>query len=363
MKIKRKRIMASSGNIRLSYSGGNKYFATYTVYDGRDKIGLLEDHHTGVKNPYYIAWHLYGNPGPNQAGNTKMFYSKDEAIQWIIDNLGKGDLRKEVGASTKTRKTSIKADAADVYENGEFEQYCVYDADTLEIIDVLEDKDSAIARADEYRRKHPRAYVAIDYQIVDEDGELLSDDDNSVIYAPDPVESSTRTRKTPIKADAADVGEIRDQQYVEDFFYDIEINGNPLGTYYKKLEDAIEIAQQYASDPQYADDEIAVVIRHQLVDDVAGEVIDYFDDDGAAEWRSDDYLYESTNITCAADANGYEDLALALGDAIKKLAADEDHLNNFISYLTQHFPEWLRKYANTPDGLVSEFREFANMNF
>lgn len=59
----------------------------------------------------------------------------------------------------------------------------------------------------------------------------------------------------------------------------------------------------------------------------------------------------------------YEDLALRLGDAIKKLAADEDHLNNFISYLTSHFPEWLRKYANTPEDLVSEFHEFANMRF
>ena len=97
--------------------------------------------------------------------------------------------------------------------------------------------------------------------------------------------------------------------------------------------------------------------------DARGEVIDYFDDNGAVVWSSNDAIYDSTKITCASDANGYEDLAIALGDAIKKLAADEDHLNNFLSYLTQHFPEWLRKYANTPEGRVSEFREFANMNF
>ena len=270
MKISRKKIMAASGNIRLVNSGGNQYFTTYTVFDGRDKIGLLEDHHTGVKNRYYVAWHLYDNPGPNQAGNTKMFYSKDEAIQWIIDNLGEGDLRKDVGAATKTRKTPIKADAADVYENSD---------DTF-----------------------------------------------------------------------------------EEIFYDICINDNHNGNYYEREEDAIEIANQYAADPTYADDEITVVLEHYMTN-ARGEIIDYFDDNGAVVWSSNDAIYDSTKITCAADANGYEDLALALGDAIKRLAADEDHLNNFLSYLTQHFPEWLRKYANTPEGLVSEFREFANMNF
>ena len=97
--------------------------------------------------------------------------------------------------------------------------------------------------------------------------------------------------------------------------------------------------------------------------DSSGEIIDWYDDNGDVMWNSNDAIYESTQIMAADDVNGYEDLALSLGDAIKKLASDEDHLNNFISYLTQHFPEWLQKYANTPEGLVSEFREFANMNF
>ena len=173
--------------------------------------------------------------------------------------------------------------------------------------------------------------------------------------------ASTKTRKTPIKADAADVYENSDDTF-EEIFYDICINDNHNGNYYEREEDAIEIANQYAADPAYADDEITVVLEHYMTN-ARGEIIDYFDDNGAVVWSSNDAIYDSTNITCAADANGYEDLALALGDAIKKLAADEDHLNNFLSYLTQHFPEWLRKYANTPEGLVSEFREFANMNF
>ena len=175
------------------------------------------------------------------------------------------------------------------------------------------------------------------------------------------VKSATKTRKTPIKADAADVYENSDDTF-EEIFYDICINDNHNGNYYEREEDAIEIANQYAADPAYADDEITVVLEHYMTN-ARGEIIDYFDDNGAVVWSSNDAIYDSTKITCASDANGYEDLALAFGDAIKKLAADEDHLNNFLSYLTQHFPEWLRKYANTPEGLVSEFREFANMNF
>lgn len=61
--------------------------------------------------------------------------------------------------------------------------------------------------------------------------------------------------------------------------------------------------------------------------------------------------------------NNNEKLALILADAITKLAADPDKLGNFVSYLTAHFPEWVQKYANTPEGLASEFHEFANIEF
>lgn len=47
--------------------------------------------------------------------------------------------------------------------------------------------------------------------------------------------------------------------------------------------------------------------------------------------------------------------------AIKTIAAKEENLNNFESYLSRHFPAWLEKYANTPEGLVYEFRSFAEM--
>lgn len=86
---------------------------------------------------------------------------------------------------------------------------------------------------------------------------------------------------------------------------------------------------------------------------------DTIPDDDSVEYS----VHSSTDIEAADSYNQYEDLAIEFGEAIQKLASDEDHLNNFISYLTQHFPEWLQKFANTPEGLVSEFREFANMNF
>ena len=48
-------------------------------------------------------------------------------------------------------------------------------------------------------------------------------------------------------------------------------------------------------------------------------------------------------------------------NAIKTIAQKEDNLNNFQSYLEQHFDLWMRKFANTPQNLTTELKEFANM--
>lgn len=77
----------------------------------------------------------------------------------------------------------------------------------------------------------------------------------------------------------------------EELFYDIAINDNPNGNYYESLEDAIETAKEYAADPQYADDEITVVIEHYNTD-YNGEIVGYFDDNGDVVWNSNDALYE-----------------------------------------------------------------------
>lgn len=48
-------------------------------------------------------------------------------------------------------------------------------------------------------------------------------------------------------------------------------------------------------------------------------------------------------------------------NAIKELASKQDNLDNFESYLSRHFDVWIEKYANTPAGLVTELKHFAEM--
>lgn len=47
--------------------------------------------------------------------------------------------------------------------------------------------------------------------------------------------------------------------------------------------------------------------------------------------------------------------------AIKNIATKPDNLDNLQSYLSQHFPEWLKKWANTPEDIAAELKEFARM--
>lgn len=47
--------------------------------------------------------------------------------------------------------------------------------------------------------------------------------------------------------------------------------------------------------------------------------------------------------------------------AIKTIADKPQNLDNLESYLTHHFREWLARFANTPDDLAAEMKEFANM--
>lgn len=48
-------------------------------------------------------------------------------------------------------------------------------------------------------------------------------------------------------------------------------------------------------------------------------------------------------------------------NAIKKLTSNEDSLNNLESYLSHHFDVWMEKFANTPESLASELKQFAEM--
>ena len=48
-------------------------------------------------------------------------------------------------------------------------------------------------------------------------------------------------------------------------------------------------------------------------------------------------------------------------NAIKTIANKPENLDNLESYLSYHFSEWLEKYANTPEDMAAEMREFAEM--
>lgn len=57
----------------------------------------------------------------------------------------------------------------------------------------------------------------------------------------------------------------------------------------------------------------------------------------------------------------YSHIAEQFIDAIATLAGKPQNLDNLESYLSHHFGGWLTKYANTPEGITAELREFANM--
>ena len=57
----------------------------------------------------------------------------------------------------------------------------------------------------------------------------------------------------------------------------------------------------------------------------------------------------------------YEKQAAEFCEAICTLANNTENLENLESYLSQHFSEWISKWANTPEKLVAEMKEFAEM--
>ena len=59
----------------------------------------------------------------------------------------------------------------------------------------------------------------------------------------------------------------------------------------------------------------------------------------------------------AAQAKAAEDFV----NAIKTIANKPGNLDNLESYLSYHFAVWLERYANTPDNIAAEMREFAEM--
>ena len=57
----------------------------------------------------------------------------------------------------------------------------------------------------------------------------------------------------------------------------------------------------------------------------------------------------------------YKKEAAQFCEYVRELAGKPDNLDNLQSYLSAHFGEWLAKWANTPQDIAAEMREFAKM--
>ena len=57
----------------------------------------------------------------------------------------------------------------------------------------------------------------------------------------------------------------------------------------------------------------------------------------------------------------YEEQAAEFCEAIRTLANKPENLNNLESYLTYNFDKWLTTWANSPENIAAEMKEFAEM--
>lgn len=57
----------------------------------------------------------------------------------------------------------------------------------------------------------------------------------------------------------------------------------------------------------------------------------------------------------------HEQTAKQFCEALRTIAGKPENLDNLELYLSMHFSEWLEKFANTPEGITAELKEFANM--
>ena len=53
--------------------------------------------------------------------------------------------------------------------------------------------------------------------------------------------------------------------------------------------------------------------------------------------------------------------AKAFVNVIKELASNQKKLDNLENYLSEHFDIWMKKYANTPEGIIYELKGFAEI--
>ena len=69
----------------------------------------------------------------------------------------------------------------------------------------------------------------------------------------------------------------------------------------------------------------------------------------------------SNEISKPRNAKPYKAVAAEFVEAIEKLAATPEALENFQSYLEMHFDTWLKRFCKSPECITSEMQSFANI--
>lgn len=57
----------------------------------------------------------------------------------------------------------------------------------------------------------------------------------------------------------------------------------------------------------------------------------------------------------------HEQTAREFCKALRTIAGKPENLESLESYLSYHFAEWMNKYANTPENIAAELKNFADM--
>ena len=181
---------------------------------------------------------------------------------------------------------------------------------------------------------------------------------------------SERIEELLEKHDFSVCGEITERTYNNDG-YDVELETySPEGEdvivsliYDGTEEGFINAFRSYAEDFD-AEDHAEMWIESRGKNGVPDSIKDLLED---AEWIKStleevaDDLENIDNEEEDTEGINREELAEKFINAIKEITSKPDNLQNFEWYLERHFDVWMEKWANSPEGLTSEVKHFAEM--
>ena len=58
----------------------------------------------------------------------------------------------------------------------------------------------------------------------------------------------------------------------------------------------------------------------------------------------------------------HEQTAKQFCEALKTIAGKPENLENLELYLSRHFQKWLERYANDPENITAELKQFAEID-